>query len=87
MGELTHGNALTTKEGERVRLWGTLEEQEKAFGRDLEKLAWRMGMDMACKLEGRFNYWEKKGWNDTCTRCKEHYRLVFADGDEEEVVD
>lgn len=80
-GHLVDEGDLTNKDsGEAHRLWGSLEEQEKLFGIDLEKKVWTEMMRCGCELENVIYEWE--GRKDICGRLKAHWADLFAGKEE-----
>lgn len=75
-GHLVDEGDLESKEGKRLRLWGTVEEQEKMFGRDLEKEVWKVVIDVGCELASKLAEWKSR--NNVCGRLKKHWNAVFA---------
>lgn len=61
---------------EALRLWGSLEDQERLFGIDLEKRVWAEMVRSGCNLENVIYEWE--GREDVCRRLRSHWDEVFA---------
>ncbi|RDI82974.1 hypothetical protein Vi05172_g6801 [Venturia inaequalis] len=79
-GHLVDEGDLNDKNsGEALRLWGSLEDQEKLFGVDLERKVWGEMVTSACDLENVIYKWE--GRSDICGRLKNHRAKIFAGGE------
>jgi len=72
------GDLIDEGTEERLRLWGTTEEQMEVFGEDLEARVWGVMVEVGCALEKRVREW--KGRKGLCRRLKEHKNAVFPDG-------
>lgn len=70
------GDLKDKNSGEALRLWGSLADQEKLFGIDLEKKVWAEMVTSGCELENMIYEWE--GREDVCGRLKGHWEEVFA---------
>ncbi|TLD27585.1 glycosyltransferase family 71 protein [Venturia nashicola] len=78
-GHLVDEGDLNDKNtGEALRLWGSLEDQEKSFGIDAEKKVWAEMVTSGCELENVIYDWEDR--EDICGRLKKHWAEVFAGG-------
>ncbi|CAF9931137.1 MAG: hypothetical protein HETSPECPRED_007804 [Heterodermia speciosa] len=78
-GRLLEENKLTTPTGKALRIWGKKTDVEKKFeGRDIEKEVWAEMKDVSCALETVIRDW--RGHGGICTRVKEHWSAVFAEG-------
>lgn len=78
-GRLLKENVLTSPTGKALRLWGNKEDVEKKFGgRDIEKAVWKEMKTVSCELEKVIRDW--RGQGGVCTRVKEHWNAVFAEG-------
>lgn len=75
-GHLVDEGDLTSSDGKALRLWGTKEEQEKIFGKDLEKEVWQVVRDTGCDLANRLKEWKDR--KDMCDRLNKHWDAVFA---------
>jgi alpha 1,2-mannosyltransferase len=74
-GHLVDEGDLFAVDKKRLRLWGSLEDQEKRFGYDLEKVVWELLVKTGCELEKVIREW--KGRRRMCGRLKEHWKAVF----------
>lgn len=75
-GHLVDEGDLQDKEThERLRLWGSAEDQIKRFGYDVEKEAFKHVVESGCKWGSVLNDWKKR--TDLCRRLQEHYRNTF----------
>jgi alpha 1,2-mannosyltransferase len=74
-GHLVDEGDLFAIDQKRLRLWGPKEDQEKRFGRDLEKRVWELLVQTGCELEQVVGEW--KGRERMCHRLEEHWKEVF----------
>jgi alpha 1,2-mannosyltransferase len=74
-GHLVDEGDLFIVDKRRLRLWGSLEDQEKRFGYDLEKVVWELLVKTGCELENVIKEW--KGRKRICGRLEEHWQAVF----------
>ncbi|KAE8448957.1 hypothetical protein EG329_008753 [Mollisiaceae sp. DMI_Dod_QoI] len=74
-GHLVDEGDLFSIHRERLRLWGSREEQEKLFGVDLEKVVWGLLVETGCELEFRIEEWRDR--ERMCGRLEEHWKDVF----------
>ena len=74
-GHLVDEGDLFAVDQKRLRLWGPMEDQEKLFGTDLEKVVWELLVKTGCELQDAVGEW--KGRERMCERLEEHWKDVF----------
>ena len=62
---------------DRLRLWGPKEFMTETVGYDIEEVAWREIVEMACSLDGTLK--DFHGAWQTCERAQQHYRETFRE--------
>lgn len=77
-GELVHGEQLTNEKGDHIRIWGTIERQQRDLGQDVERIVWDALVESACDIQDFIKEWNHKDGKDTCTLLKEHQQIVFG---------
>lgn len=76
-GHLIDEGDLLNSKNERIRLWGSLKEQEEKLGHDAEKVIWELLVQTGCELAGTIREW--KGRDKMCERLEEHFNSLFVD--------
>lgn len=60
---------------QRLRLWGSREEQIARFGEDLEMVVWELLVKVGCDLRLRLEEWKAR--DDMCIKLEAHWKAVF----------
>jgi alpha 1,2-mannosyltransferase len=70
------GDLKDDTSGKGLRLWGTVEDQVKLFGEDLEMRIWKIVVEVGCDLASVLKEWRER--INICMRLRAHWMEVFA---------